>query len=158
MIGQTLIIMGGALLLMISTVLLVRRRLLSIRYGIGWLMVGVLGLVGTPLLTWVSNRLDVFGFTPTGFSLGVFILFLGLVCLQLSISLSGLHRAIQDITEHAAHLDARLRQLEGDTAPRGALGAPAEPHERRRTPAPDYVPERRRPDQPAALHAPGGDA
>ncbi|MDQ8047083.1 MAG: DUF2304 domain-containing protein, partial [Solirubrobacteraceae bacterium] len=143
MIGQTLIIMAGALLLMGSTVLLVRRRLLSIRYGIGWLTVGTLGLIGTPLLTYVSNRLDIFGFTPTGFSLGVFILFLGLVCLQLSISLSGLHRAIQDITEHAAHLDARLRRLEGDTAPRGALGAPAEPRDRRKAPPTPRDPERR---------------
>ena len=54
------------------------------------------------------------GFTATGFSLGVLIAFLGLICLQLSISLSGLHRAIQDLTEHAALVEQRLRELEDE--------------------------------------------
>jgi len=116
MTGQTLIVMGGALLLMLSTIRLVRLRLLSIRYGIGWLLVGVLGLVGSPVLTLIVTRIDLFGFTPTGFSLGVFIAFLGLVALQLSVSLSGLHRAVQDLAEHSAHVEARLRQLERRTA------------------------------------------
>ncbi|MCW3010779.1 MAG: hypothetical protein JWO90_1183 [Solirubrobacterales bacterium] len=113
MTGQTLIVMGGALLLMVSTLRLVRLRLLSIRYGIGWLLVAVLGIVGSPILTLIVTRLDLFGFTPTGFSLGVFIAFLGLVSLQLSVSLSGLHRAMQDLAEHSAHVEARVRRLEG---------------------------------------------
>lgn len=112
MTGQTFIIMGGALLLMVSTLRLVRLRLLSIRYGIGWLVVAFAGLAGSPVLTLITRRLDLFGFTPTGFSLGVFIVFLGLVCLQLSISLSGLHRAIQDLAEHAAHVESRVGDLE----------------------------------------------
>lgn len=121
MTGQTLIVMLGALLLMLSTLRLVRMRLLSIRYGIGWLMVGVIGVFGAPVLTLIVNRLDLFGFTPTGFSLGVFIGFLGLVCLQLSVSLSGMHRALQDLAEHAAHVEARVRRLEA------ASTAPGEP-------------------------------
>lgn len=112
MTGQTLIVMLGALLLMLSTLRLVRLRLLSIRYGIGWLLVAVIGFVGAPVLTLIVTRLELFGFTPTGFSLGVFIGFLGLVCLQLSVSLSGMHRAVQDLAEHSAHVEARLRRLE----------------------------------------------
>lgn len=104
--------MGGAVALMISTVLLVRRRLLSLRYGLGWLSVSVLGFVGTPLLSLASGQVRHLGFTPTGFSLGVLIVFLGLICLQLSISLSGLHRAIQDLSEHAALVEQRVRDLE----------------------------------------------
>lgn len=127
MTGQTALLMLGALLLMLSTLRLVRLRLLSIRYGVGWLVVGAVGLVGAPVLTVTANNLNVFGFTPTGFSLGVFVAFLGLVCLQLSVSLSGLHRAIQDLAEHSAHVEARLRCLEvasaedGDRTP-GAVG------------------------------------
>jgi hypothetical protein len=110
--GQTLIVMAGATLLGISTIKLVRRRLLSIRYGIGWLFLCAVGFVGAPVLTLLTSAVGRFGFTPTGFSLGIFIVFLGLVCLQLSISLSGLHHAVQDLSEHAARTEARLRELE----------------------------------------------
>jgi hypothetical protein len=127
--GQTVLLMAGALLLMLSTLRLVRLRLLSIRYGIGWLLVGAVGVVGAPILTLTATSLDVLGFTPTGFSLGVFIAFLGLVCLQLSISLSGLHQAVQDLAEHAAHVEARLRTLEGGppapSSSRGSSDAPS---------------------------------
>lgn len=116
MTGQTLIVMLGASLLLWSTIVLVRRRLLSIRFGIGWLLVAISGILGAPLLTLATSSLDLFGFTPTGFSLGVFIVFLGLVCLQLSISLSGLFHAVQDLAEHAAHVEARVRRLEAAPA------------------------------------------
>jgi hypothetical protein len=109
---QAVIVMAGAVGLMVSTVFLVRRGLLSLRYGLGWLTVSVLGFVGTPLLSVAASQVRHLGFTPTGFSLGVLIAFLGLICLQLSISLSGLHRAIQDISEHAALVEQRLRELE----------------------------------------------
>jgi Na+/melibiose symporter-like transporter len=109
---QAVIVMAGAVALMLSTVLLVRRRLLSLRYGLGWLGVSIVGFLGTPLLGVASSQVRHLGFTQTGFSLGVLIAFLGLICLQLSISLSGLHRAIQDLSEHAAIVEQRLRELE----------------------------------------------
>lgn len=133
MTGQTYVLMGGALLLILSTLRLVRLRLLSIRYGIGWLLVGVIGVVGAPILSLITKRLDLLGFTPTGFSLGVFIAFLGLVCLQLSISLSGLHRAIQDLAEHSAHVESRVRQLEAAGAPDSPAPLPAGGPETRAT-------------------------
>lgn len=107
---------AGALALLVSTVVLVRLRLLSIRYGLGWLAVSVAGLAVGPVLTALRNPAEKLGFTPTGFSAGVFIVFLGLLCLQLSISLSGLHRAIQDLAEHAALMEERLRRAESKTA------------------------------------------
>jgi uncharacterized membrane protein YeaQ/YmgE (transglycosylase-associated protein family) len=116
---QLPILMAGAAALTVSTVVLVRRRLLSIRYGMGWLAVSLIGLVGAPLLSLLSARVHAIGFTPTGFSLGVFIAFLGLVCLQLSISLSGLHSAVQNLAEHAALVEQRVRTLEGQREPHG---------------------------------------
>lgn len=109
---QAVIVMVGAVMLMTSTIILVRRRMLSIRYGLGWLTVSLIGIVGTPLLSLAASKVRHLGFTPTGFSLGVLVAFLGLVCLQLSISVSGLHRAIQDLSEHAALVEERLRELE----------------------------------------------
>ncbi|HEY1450048.1 MAG TPA: DUF2304 domain-containing protein [Solirubrobacteraceae bacterium] len=109
---QAVIVLLGALSLMGSTVLLVRRRMLSVRYGLGWLTVALLGVVAAPLLGVITRQARHLGFSATGFSLGVLIAFLGLICLQLSISLSGHHRAIQDLSEHAALVEQRLRELE----------------------------------------------
>jgi uncharacterized protein DUF2304 len=117
---QVPILMAGAAALMLSTTVLVRRRLLSIRYGLGWLAVSLIGFVGAPLLSVFASLVDGLGFTPTGFSLGIFILFLGLVCLQLSISLSGLHSAVQDLAEHTALVEARVWALEAEREDDGA--------------------------------------
>jgi Na+/melibiose symporter-like transporter len=113
---QVPIVMAGALALMLSTVVLVRRRMLSVRYGMGWLAVSLIGFVGAPVLGLLASRVVEFGFTATGFSLGIFVVFLGLVCLQLSISLSGLHSAVQDLAEHAALVEDRVRTLEAQRA------------------------------------------
>jgi hypothetical protein len=110
---QAVIIMLGAAVLMLSTIVLVRRRLLSIRYGLGWLTVSLVGVVGAPVLSVAASKVSSLGFTATGFSLGIFIVFLGLVCLQLSISLSGLHSSVQDLAEHGALVEQRVRELEG---------------------------------------------
>lgn len=117
---QVAIVMAGAVALMFSTVVLVRRGMLSIRYGLGWLTVSALGLAGSPLLSVVDPLVHHLGFTETGFSLGLFFGFLGLICLQLSISVSGLHRAIQDLSEHAALLEHRLSEVERKDVSDGA--------------------------------------
>lgn len=112
MSAQAILVMAAAAALMLSTFALVRRRLLSVRYGLGWLAVSLVGFAGAPALSVLSARVDELGFTQTGFSLGLFVGFLGLVCLQLSISLSGLHSEMQDLAEHAALVEERLRTLE----------------------------------------------
>jgi hypothetical protein len=109
---QGAIVMVGAAALMVSTIALVRRGMLSIKYGFGWLAVSVLGYVGAPLLSLAAAQVGHLGFTETGFSLGILLAFVGLICFQLSISLSGLNRAMQDLTEHAALTEQRLRELE----------------------------------------------
>lgn len=109
---QAAIIMAGGVALVVSTARLVRLQLLSIRYGLGWMSLGLIAVFGAPVLALLSEQVESLGFTPTGFSLGIFILFLGLVCLQLSISLSGVHRAVQDLSEHGALLEQRVFELE----------------------------------------------
>jgi hypothetical protein len=112
---QAAIVMAGTVALFVSTVVLVRREMLSIRYGLGWLTVSAVGFLGTPFLSLAASKVRHLGFTPTGFSLGVLIGFIGLICLQLSISVSGLHRAIQNLTEYAAIVEKRLYELEHDS-------------------------------------------
>lgn len=105
-------IVAGGFALLVSTVWLVRLRLLSIRYGLGWLSLSALAIVGGPVLYVLSDHVDSLGFTQTGFSLGVLAFFLGLICFQLSISLSGVQHVVQDLAEHAAHVEHRVRELE----------------------------------------------
>ena len=112
MSAQAVGIMLAGLVLLASTVRLVRLQLLSIRYGLGWMAVALAAIVGAPLLDVLSEQVEEFGFTPTGFSLGIFILFLGLVCLQLSMSVSALNRSIQDLGEYSALVERRLAELE----------------------------------------------
>lgn len=109
---QAVIVLVGAFALMVSTVLLVRTRMLSVRYGLGWLTVSLLGVIVAPLLGTITAQARHLGFSATGFSLGILIAFLGMICLQLSISLSGHHRAIQDLSEYSALVEHRLRELE----------------------------------------------
>lgn len=109
---QAVVIMLGALGLLASSIVLVRLQLLSIRYGLGWIAVSLLAFVGAPVLEVLSGEVSRLGFTATGFSLGVVVVFLGLLCLQLSISLSGIHRSVQDLSENAALIEQRLRTIE----------------------------------------------
>lgn len=109
---QVTLVMLGSVLLLCSSVALVRYRLLSVRYGLGWIVVSLMGLGLSPLLDVAAPAVRQFGFSRTGFSLGILVGFLVLICLQLSISLSGLHHSIQDLAEHAAEVEFRLRQLE----------------------------------------------
>lgn len=109
---QAVIIMAGGVLLLLSTALLVRAGLLSIRYGLGWTVLAIFGVLGAPVLELLANRVSELGFTSTGFSLGVLIVFLGLICLQLSTTVSGLQRAVQDLAEYSALLEQRVRRLE----------------------------------------------
>jgi Uncharacterized conserved protein (DUF2304) len=118
---QVVLVMIGSGLLLLSSVVLVRKRLLSVRYGLGWITVSLLGIALSPLLDVIGPGVTHIGFTRTGFSLGVLVGFLSLICLQLSISLSGLHHAIQDLAEHAAQAEFRLRELEQAAALSGDL-------------------------------------
>jgi len=112
--NQAWLIMAGGALLLLSTFVLVRAGLLSIRYGLGWSLLGLFGILGAPLLELLSRRVGELGFTSTGFSLGVLIVFLGLICLQLSTTVSGLQHAVQDLGEYSALLEQRLKQLEDE--------------------------------------------
>lgn len=109
---QGLLVLLGGLLLLLSTVRLVRARLLTIRYGIGWSVASLLAIVGAPVLEIVADSVREFGMTPTGFSLGVFIVCLGLICVQLSISVSGMQRIAQNLGEYSALLERRVTALE----------------------------------------------
>ena len=88
-----------------------RQQKLSFRYTLGWLTLGVLGVVAgvfSPLATPLSDRLNL---SPAAL-LGVGGLLLLLVlCVQLSISISGLQEQIRTLAEESSYLRQELDEV-----------------------------------------------
>jgi hypothetical protein len=85
-----------------------RRGLLSIRYTLGWLLIGALALL-YPLLLVVSREVsDFIHVQPAAILLGLPLIIVGLVCIQLSISVSGLIEQVRTLIETVAILRSRL--------------------------------------------------
>jgi hypothetical protein len=96
-----------------------RRRLLSLRYALGWMAVSALLLVAALVLALVGGVSESLPFTPTGLLSAMGISFLLLITLQLSISLSGHQEAIRELSEANALLEERLTRVEHRARARG---------------------------------------
>ena len=108
-VRQALVLAAGGVALAAVIVVLVRRRLISTRYAVGWLAIAVLVILGAAFTSAVSEVGDVAGMTPTAvFLAGATILLLA-IAIQLSISVSGLQSQVRDLTEANALLDERVR-------------------------------------------------
>ena len=81
-----------------------RRQMISFRYTIGWLGLCAVTLIGAllvPVVEPIARFLKVDPFTVVG---GSAFLILLAICIQLSISISGLQRQIHDVNEVVALL------------------------------------------------------
>jgi hypothetical protein len=109
---QALLVAFGGLGLLVVAFLLARRRLLSLRYALGWMAVSMLLLGAALILVLIGGISHSLPITPTGLLAGVGLAFLLAVCLQLSISLSGHQEAIRELSEANALLEERLQRIE----------------------------------------------
>ncbi len=85
-----------------------RRQLISFRYTIGWLglcAITFLGALLVPVVEPIAEFLKVDPFTVVG---GSALLILLAICVQLSISISGLQRQLHDVNEVVALLRDRV--------------------------------------------------
>jgi hypothetical protein len=112
LIRQAILVSLTGLGLVGLSLLLSRRGLLSFRYGVGWLVVGLMLIVGGLGLGLVDPIAKSLGVTPTTLVLVGVASGLLAICLQLSISLSGSREHIRDLVETIALLDARVQALE----------------------------------------------
>ena len=93
-----------AVLMGIFILSIARRQLISFRYTIGWLGLCAVTLIGAllvPVVEPVARFLKVDPFTVVG---GSAFLILLAICIQLSISISGLQRQLHDVNEVVALL------------------------------------------------------
>jgi asparagine N-glycosylation enzyme membrane subunit Stt3 len=110
---QILVVTLVALALGFAILIIARRHLISFRYTIGWLglcAVTFLGALLVPVVEPVARFLKVDPFTVVGGS--AFLILLG-ICIQLSISISGLQRQLHDVNEVVALLRDKV---ENDSA------------------------------------------
>ena len=91
-----------ALLFAVGIVRLARLQLISFRYTVGWLALAVVALLAgvlIPLVGPIARILQVDEFTLVAAAAVILLL---LVCIQLSISISGLQRQVRKIAEELA--------------------------------------------------------
>jgi len=109
---QALVLAAGGVLLVLAVFVLGRRRLMTTRYALGWMAIGVLVAVGALFTNAVPEIGRVAGMTPTAVFLAIATIVLLAIALQLSISVSGLQSQVRDLAEDHALLEDRLRELE----------------------------------------------
>jgi hypothetical protein len=108
---QTLYAAVVSLVFVVSIYRLGRKQKLSFRYATGWLVLGILGVIAgliAPISQPFANHLHV---TPAALlAIGAMILLL-VLCVQLSISISGLQEQVRTLAEEASFLQREVDEL-----------------------------------------------
>jgi hypothetical protein len=104
---------GGVIVLVILG--LARRRLLTTRYALGWLGVGMLVALAALTMPFVGRLGKVANITPTAVLLMISSVLLLAISIQLSISVSLLQERLRTTAEAHALLARRVRDLEQTT-------------------------------------------
>ena len=101
---QTVVAAAVGLLLLVVIVRLSRRGLLSFRYTAGWIGVCCIGISSTFVVPIVAPISDVVGLSPAALLALSAMLLLLAITVQLSISISGIQKHVQTLTEELARL------------------------------------------------------
>ena len=99
---QAIEIAVTAIVFAIAVVILSRRGRISFRYTIGWLTLCVLSAVGGLLLPIIEPLSDKFKLDAFAFVGACSVIILLSLCIQLSISISGLQRLLRKLNEDFA--------------------------------------------------------
>jgi len=99
---QAILVALLGLLIIAAVIHLSRTRKLSFRYTAGWIAIGGTGLLSSLLIPLAEPVADAFGLSATALVALVAAVLLLTVAVQLSISISGLQRQVQDIAEEIA--------------------------------------------------------
>lgn len=99
---QALVMAGAGVALVALVVLIARKQLITVRYALGWISIGLLVIIGSLFAGLVPGLGEVAGMSPTAVLLvGAVVVLVG-IAIQLSISVSGLQRQLRDAIEREA--------------------------------------------------------
>ena len=87
-----------------------RRQKLSFRYAVGWMILGVLGVFASLLVRVAEPIAEELRVAPSALLAGVAIVLVIILCVQLSISISGLQEQIRQLAEEAAFLRQEIEE------------------------------------------------
>ena len=108
---QTIFSALVSLIFVLSVYRLGRKQKLSFRYTVGWMVLGALGIfagIVSPIAEPIADKLEV---TPAALlGIGAVVLLVTL-CVQLSISISGLQEQVRRLTEEAAFLRLEIEEV-----------------------------------------------
>lgn len=104
---QSIVVAASSLLIGGLILVLARRQRLSFRYAVGWLLFLGLGAVSSLLLPAVQPIASGLGVTPGVVVSSFAVIALLAICIQLSISISGLQEQVRTLAEEVA-----LQQVE----------------------------------------------
>ena len=113
---QALLIAAGGIALGAVVIALARRRLITLRYTLGWLGISVIALLFALLAPLVNPLAKVFNMTGTAVFLLAATAVLVAICIQLSITVSGLWERIRELADEHALLEAELEQVRRSAA------------------------------------------
>lgn len=78
------------------------------RYGLGWLAVGSIAIIMSPILRWLDPIANWLGLSVPGLVVAAATIFLTIVTLQLSLALSGMRDQVRCLAERDALLKAEI--------------------------------------------------
>jgi len=116
LVKQSAVIAFVGLVLLFFVVRLVHRRRLSFGFASGWVAVSIAVIASSFLTPLVNPIARQFSMTGTAVFLVVAVAFVVGVCIQLSISVSGLQERLRDLAEANALLRAELEQRDAPGA------------------------------------------
>jgi hypothetical protein len=89
-----------------------RRGLLNFRYTVGWLLLSAFGIMAGIIIPVIAPIANFLAITPAALLAIGGIILLVIICVQLSISISGLHERQRRLTEELAHLRQTVDTIE----------------------------------------------
>lgn len=103
---QFLLAFGACTAFLLSIHKLARIKRLSFRYAIGWIALGTTGLVAAAVVPFAKEIARVLHLSPAGVLAAGAVVLLVAICVQLSISISGIQEQNRRLAEEIALLKA----------------------------------------------------
>jgi len=107
---HSLIVGSLSLALMVGVFLLAQKQKISFRYAVGWIVLLGVGLLGGIVVPLVAPLADFLNLAPISIVVGSAVIVLLGICVQLTVSISGLQSQVRQLAEKIA-----LNDLEAKT-------------------------------------------
>jgi hypothetical protein len=99
---HSLIVGCLSLFLMVGVFLLAQKQRISFRYAAGWMILFGVGLLGGIVVPLVAPLADFLKLAPISIVVGSAVLALLAICIQLTVSISGLQHQVRQLAEKIA--------------------------------------------------------